>query len=254
MSPAPTASSTVVGRRGRTSAAATVRAIPSTAVATLRQCRVGSWRAIHGRSHPATPKAYLARPGPSTHHPRERAPWTLRARMRNASTSPSNRAPNAETDPVRRATEPSTPSSSNATTARGTRGAGRAPGPGSSATRPATAHARVALVRVTKSAGPARPDRVRVSPAATAALSTAPATLATRAPRAPSLPVRANEVSIRACANVPRTAVCGTPRPDPVQSSTMRALRSEVQARTGSHRAGHTSHRRRGGRHGCRAR
>ena len=40
--------------------------------------------------------------------------------MRNASASPSNRAPNTEDEPVRRATGPSTASSSRAATARAT--------------------------------------------------------------------------------------------------------------------------------------
>ena len=53
----------------------------------------------------------------STHHAVVHATYALSTRIRNASTSRSKRAPNAETVPVRRATWPSTASSTSATVA-----------------------------------------------------------------------------------------------------------------------------------------
>ncbi len=82
--------------------------MPTTAVTTLRQYRNPRGTRIHGRHHPATAKAYRTSPAASTHHPTVGAAATLSTRMRNASTSPSKRPPNAVTVPVRRATRPST--------------------------------------------------------------------------------------------------------------------------------------------------
>ena len=54
----------------------------------------------------------------STHHPYDAAAYPLSTRMRKASVSMSNLAPNALVVPVRRATCPSTQSSASATTTR----------------------------------------------------------------------------------------------------------------------------------------
>ena len=58
----------------------------------------------------------------STQPPYERATYALRTSISSASTSPSKTAPNPEVVRVRRATGPSTASSTRAVTARPTRG------------------------------------------------------------------------------------------------------------------------------------
>ena len=108
----------------------------------------------HGRTRPAATKAYRASPAASTHQPTTGAAATLRIKIRKASTSPSKRPPKAETVPVRRATRPSTASSSSAGTV-SMRIAGVTSLPISRcAVRPATAQAISPRARVTRSAGP----------------------------------------------------------------------------------------------------
>ncbi len=93
--------------------------------------------------------------------------YTLSTRRRNESTSMSKRAPSAEAVPVRRATQPSTPSSASATMASPTSvvtGVWRANESAVSAATPPTS---VARASVTRSAGPSAADpescRPRVS-------------------------------------------------------------------------------------------
>ena len=90
----------------------------------------------------------------STHQPRYGATWTLSTAIRKASTSMSNRAPNALEVSVRRATYPSTASRTSATvliaTMSATCGSPTRPATVSTATTPA----RTARVSVTRFAGP----------------------------------------------------------------------------------------------------
>ena len=68
-----------------------------------------------GNAHEAATNAYRIKPIASTHSPSVRDTWMHSSRIRNASTSMSNRAPNSEAVPVRRATWPSKPSIARAT-------------------------------------------------------------------------------------------------------------------------------------------
>ena len=115
----------MVTASGRMPAAATVSTKPTTAATTLAQCRGGSGPRSHGSTQPAATNTYRARPIASTHQPDSRATYTLSTMIRNASTSMSKRAPNAEVVSVRRATRPSTPSSTSATVESATRIADR---------------------------------------------------------------------------------------------------------------------------------
>ena len=144
----------MVTASGRMSAAATVSTTPTIAATTLAHCRGGSGPRSHGSTQPAATNAYRARPIASTHQPDSRATYTLRTMIRNASTSMSKRAPNAEVVSVRRATRPSTPSSTSATVESATRIAAGAWRPNESTVSAATPQARTARARVTLSAGP----------------------------------------------------------------------------------------------------
>ena len=77
----------------------------------------------------------------------------LSSKIKNASTSPSIRAPSAVAVPVRRATCPSTASSTSATADRVTSAVGGAGRPNESATSPATPATSTARAKVTQSAG-----------------------------------------------------------------------------------------------------
>ena len=93
------------------------------------------------------------------HAPAERATYTLRTRIRNASTSPSKRAPRLAVVRVRRATHPSTASSASATAASDTSSVTGTGSPNESATSAATPTASVARASVTQLAGPSRSAR-----------------------------------------------------------------------------------------------
>jgi hypothetical protein len=98
-------------------AAATTSAIPWKAATVLRAMLKGNVPRIHGSSQVATTNAYRIAPIASTHQPCVLATKALSTKIRNASTSMSNRAPKGDTVPVRRATGPSTASSASATEA-----------------------------------------------------------------------------------------------------------------------------------------
>ena len=106
--------------RGRTPAAAITSAMPTAAVTTLRQSRLGSGARIHGNGQPAARNAYRAAPMASTHQPTVGATYRLSVRIRNASTSPSSAAPNRDSVWVSRATRPSTKSRHSAAVASAT--------------------------------------------------------------------------------------------------------------------------------------
>ena len=112
-----TSIATLTATSDSTSATAAVSTMPWIAATGLRQYRGGRGRRSHGTIRPAAQKAYRARPMASTAGPTVPATYTLRTRIRNASTSMSKRAPSGVTVPVRRATRPSTPSRTRPTAA-----------------------------------------------------------------------------------------------------------------------------------------
>src|SRR4051794_10319678 len=129
----------------------------------------------------------------SAHGARVHATCTLSARMRNASTSMSKRAPRALVVPVRRASQPSTASRTSATVASVTR-TGTEPAPARPSTTSAAAPAtRPARTRVTWSAGPS--SRVRCRRHARASSPSAP-----RAQAAPVSNAAADSPTARASA------------------------------------------------------
>src|SRR5262245_34674705 len=141
----------------------------------------------------------------STHAPASRATYTLRTSMRNASTSPSNRAPNIDVVRVCLAIRPSTASSTSATTASATRIVTAGGRTNESAVSAATPQASMARMRVTRSAGPSTVTPFRASPPVTAAFRTTPQASPTTQPR-PLRPTVIPSVASRATSAVRHTA------------------------------------------------
>ncbi len=141
---------------GSTSAAATVSTIPCVAADDLAP--VARRQLL---THPRQPQPggeeHIAR-RPDREHPGAgvRATYTLRMRIRNASTSASKCAPSFPVVRVRRATHPSTPSSTSASAENDTSSVTGAGPPNESAINAATPTVSVARARVTQSAGPNR--------------------------------------------------------------------------------------------------
>ena len=134
---------------GSTPAAATSNTIPCPAATVLRPVRGGSGDRSHGSIRLAAPKAYRMTPIASTHGPRDAATYTLRTRIKKASTSMSNRAPSGDAVPVRLATWPSTASRTSATAVMVTRSAAGSGVRTVSATSAATQPTSVARASVT---------------------------------------------------------------------------------------------------------
>src|SRR5699024_8290737 len=103
--------------RGSTPAATTVNATPWIAATTFDQYRAGAVSRSQGRNALAATNKYRARPINSTQAPTVGAAYTLSTRIKNASTSMSNRAPPIVAEAVARATAPSTASSTSAAAA-----------------------------------------------------------------------------------------------------------------------------------------
>jgi len=130
---------------------AATRMIPWDAATVLRARLGGSAPRSHGAAQDAATNAYRMPPMASVHTPSENATCTLSTRIRNASTSMSKRAPYGDEVRVRRATLPSTPSSTSATDATATKAGPAVVRP---ATRATTIPTSTARASVTRSAGP----------------------------------------------------------------------------------------------------
>ena len=161
------------------------------------------------------------------------ATYTLRARIRNASTSPSNRAPSAEIVPVRRATRPSTASSARATAASVTSSATGGSCQNESAASAATPPASVARASVTQDAGPNRSTPWCAMPNANTDAIVTPQTTPTVKPAAPSPAVSASTASSRIWAIRPITGGVWRPltrarRAAAAQSSRCRLVPAQV--------------------------
>ena len=181
--------------RGRTPAAATVSTTPCTAVTTLRHRRAGNGARNHGHTHSPTKNRYRANPINNTHPPNPDATYTLSTSIRNASTSPSKRAPNSDAVPVRRANHPSNKSNPNATAESATNNPTGTPRVKESPTSAATPTVNVARTNVTHDAGSSRFPRPCARPrASTAAMATAQPR-PTAQPAAPSPTVAAMTAS-----------------------------------------------------------
>ena len=181
--------------RGSTPAAATVNTTPCTAVTTLRHRRAGNGARNHGNSHSPTRNTYRAAPINNTQPPNPDATYTLSTSSKNASTSPSKRAPSPDSVPVRRASQPSIRSSPNATADNATSSPTGASPANESATSAATPTVNVARTSVTHDAGSSRFPRPCARPrASTAAMVTAHARPTTQ-PAAPSPTVAARTAS-----------------------------------------------------------
>ena len=131
----------------------------------MRHRRAGNGARNHGHTHSPTKNRYRATPINTTQPPNPDATYTLNTNIRNASTSPSKRAPNSDAVPVRRANHPSNKSNPNATAANTTNNPTGVPPANESPTNAATPTVNVARTNVTHDAGSSRFPRPRASAA-----------------------------------------------------------------------------------------
>ena len=130
----------------------------------------------------------------------------LSSRMRNASTSPSKRAPSGVAVPVRRATCPSTESRTSATVDRVTRAVTDTGRSNESATRPATAAMSSVRVSVTQSAGNISGRSLRMRAVTASAVAAEPIAGPTIQPATPRPAVADTTPSTAAVVSSPRIA------------------------------------------------